>query len=91
MYHFSKIGSEEPHVILWLISWSSSQFQAHSSPNPWNFLSIETDKGGFGYVIEVTDPTLGWGQVTRRTYSVIRGLELSLSLPTSGEGRGAGD
>lgn len=29
------------------------QFLAHSSPNPWNFLSVEKDKGFFCYVNEV--------------------------------------
>lgn len=31
-----------------------SQFLAHNSPNPWNFLNVENDKGVFYYVNEVT-------------------------------------
>ena len=28
------------------------QFLPHSSPNPWNFLSVENDKGVFCYINE---------------------------------------
>lgn len=30
------------------------QFLAHNSQNPWDFLSVENDKGAFCYVKEVT-------------------------------------
>lgn len=31
-----------------------SQFLAHNSPDPWNFLNVENDKGVFYCVNEVT-------------------------------------
>lgn len=46
-----------------------SQFLAHSSPKPCNFLNVGSEKGVFYYVNEVTFRKAGGAN------SVIRGLE----------------
>ena len=54
------------------------QVLAHRPQNPWNFISVESDKVIF-YVNEVTvEPTM-------------KGLEILILLPTSREGRRAGN
>lgn len=68
-------------------------FLAHSSLNPWNFPSAESDGGVFCYVNEVTllGSTKARGLVARRTHHVISGLELSVpSTSHSGQRKGAG-
>ena len=53
------------------------QVLTHRPQNPWNFISVESDKVIF-YVNEVTvKPTM-------------KGLEILILLPTSREGRRAG-
>ena len=38
--------------VFFIYIWSlSTQFLAHSSPNPWNSLGVESEKGVFCYVI----------------------------------------
>lgn len=38
----------------------SPSFLAHSSQNPWNFLSLESDIGAFCYVNEEAPKDGGW-------------------------------
>ena len=59
------------------------QFPANSSPNPWNFQSVESDKGVFCYINEDEFWTLskGSGLVAEKTNQMIGDLELSASHP----------
>lgn len=58
------------------------QLLVHSSQNPENFLSVESDRGTFCYVNEVTfGGHLKMGMVINGAKQVIRGLEISVPLP----------
>ena len=66
------------------------QFLAYTSQNPWNFLSVDSDKCVSCYVNEVTfGPHLKMGLVARRTNHEIR-VEHSVPPPDLQGGEGDG-
>ena len=45
---------QKPKIYFSYIFCLHVQFLAHNSQNPWDFLSVESDKGAFCYVKEIT-------------------------------------
>lgn len=46
-------GQSDDQSIFLTCIWACSQFLLHSSGNSWNFLGVESEKGGFCYGNEV--------------------------------------
>ena len=84
-------------MILWSIIWniyiwSLFPFPAQSSPNLWNFLSAESDKGGLYYANKVTCGLyIGWNWLLMDPTLSSEGPNFQSHPLTSEEGRRAGD
>lgn len=80
-------------TVIYYIFGLSSGFLAYSSPNPWNCLSVGSDKSVFCYVIEIMfGKHLGMGgRLPGEPTRWLEGWNFQSYPLTSGEGRGAGD